>query len=56
MSIVVKLPGANRERTYEADDLEVDDTGALLLTVGEGRSERTVAAYAAGTWVSAERR
>jgi hypothetical protein len=56
VSVVVKLPGANREKTYEVDDLEVDDTGTLLLTTGEGRSERTVAAFAAGAWIFAERR
>ena len=55
MSVKVKLPG-NRDRVIEvADDLEVDVTGALLLTTGEGRNEHTVAAYAAGAWVSAER-
>lgn len=56
MSVVVKLPGANRERTIEADDLEVDDIGSLFLTSGDGRAERTVAVFAAGAWVSAERR
>jgi hypothetical protein len=58
MAVTVRIAGAPArigDKTHdEADDLIVDDTGCLIITAGSGRDEKTIAAYAAGVWISAE--
>lgn len=56
MGVVVRLAGqGQREREFkDADDVAVDDVGCLAVTAGDGKTERTVAVYAPGAWVSSE--
>lgn len=56
MSYTVKGPGPKPVEVPDADDVEPDEFGNLILTSGEGRSEQTVAVFAAGAWFSAEKR
>ncbi len=56
MAVTVRLASPRAEKTvHEAgEDFTVDDAGNLIITAREGRGERAVAVYAAGSWVSAE--
>lgn len=56
MSIVVKGPGPKQATIENADDMDVDDIGTLVLTRGDGRQEEVVALFANGAWASAEKR
>lgn len=56
MPVTVRLAVPRPEKTqHEAgEDFTVDDSGNLIVTAREGRGERAVAVYAAGSWLSAE--
>lgn len=55
MPVTVKLGGNARERTYQdGEDVAVDDVGCLVITCGDGKTEKTLAVYAPGMWVSGE--
>lgn len=57
MGVTVKAPGTPKPTEIQgADDMDVDDLGTLILTKGDGRAEETVALFAAGAWLSAEKR
>jgi len=56
MPVTVKLAGPRPEKVTHADgeDAALDEAGNLIVTAREGRGERTVAGWAAGTWVGWE--
>jgi len=56
MAVTVRLAAPRTEKvTHEAgEEISVDSDGNLIVTAREGRGERVVAVYAAGTWLSAE--
>ncbi|AEW92938.1 MULTISPECIES: hypothetical protein [Streptomycetaceae] len=56
MPVIVQTPNAREpRREYAADDLDVDDSGTLVLSRGDGRDEQTIALFAPGAWLAAER-
>ncbi len=57
MPVKVRIPGrggSDQREVEKAEDIAVDETGALVLTAGQGRDEVTVAVWAPGMWISAE--
>lgn len=54
MAIVVKLPGGRQTPVPDAEDMDVDEMGTLILTRGDGKDETSVGLWAPGAWLSAE--
>jgi hypothetical protein len=56
MAVTVRLAAPRSEKIAHelGEEFTVDGDGNLVITAREGRAERAVAIYAAGTWLSAE--